>query len=1018
MMASATKERTVGSSFSPKAGTSKRQHNPVSTDASPDSKCPICLDRFDNMSYLDRCLHRFCFRCIQEWSKNKAECPLCKQPFHSIFHSVRAENDFKEYVLRPSQNGSFASPEGHRFRYRTTLTRERRTPIRSRRSTSVRRTLSPPDNGVLFEGLVGQTTLQRDGGIHQIIRQFASRRQANTEGRTSRHIEEQDIINFRRALYRSGVRVRSIQDGGRYREISAEFFRRNPACLHRLVPWLKRELLVLFGAHGSLVNIVQHIIMSNVTRYDLESQTFAEDLKPFLLHRTDHFLHEFISFARCPYNIDAYDLHANYDYPAPSYEEGSHSDSSVITISPDEGDSRDPDLLSSVTSIDQAPWDDETPGPSYSTLEPAPTTVSSLVDSSESSDEEGTRNVGAQVEVKADPGVVGEDNTSPSDDCLIVGYIKPLAERTPELVQLSSDSEESLYEEKTENNKKLQPHQLTFFSDNSDSGSSSSTSSTASKDRKIEKPKQKETSSFSSKFNNSRKDEKDKGRRRSDLSCSRSCVRRSSTRRESNYTSKKRERSRSPDSISRFSHARDHRNKKKHHSKERHRSSRSWESARHRDRRDNNRLTTREQSLSRRSQTVSLTSESSVSRDDVRSGSRSTDHGSERSRSRDSDYNYPVDNYRSTYRWECTYFTRNRGRDSFDQSYRRKTRGKSLYQRQSTSPEFRTQCYSERKNPQNKRIHNKNSQYYRERFRSRSRSSNRSRMTAGGSEKTRSEKPSGKRKYKTRHLEQADQVNETNHQSALNLKGKENCPLKSQSGHGNRCNEDDLTDSRASSESRHKRKKKTRSSSVEIVYEGKTTDGSRHHKKKKKKQKKKHKRHQSASSKHTSPVVITIDSDSEIEKKEDMECDDDSNWASTNLPNESETPAVPGAYQRKDSFDVDILGKDNSPAMSDEDVHTVTSNMNLEAATGILDDFHFDESSDEQTLAMADRSSDSGIETIPTTVESAPAEQPRPFSSPRTICEENLSERPPLILRLPKSLIEKNYLFDHSGKKT
>uniref|UniRef100_A0A3Q4B948 E3 ubiquitin-protein ligase Topors n=1 Tax=Mola mola TaxID=94237 RepID=A0A3Q4B948_MOLML len=49
--------------------------------------CPICLDRFNNLAYLDRCLHRFCFPCIQEWSHNKAECPLCKQPFASILHS-------------------------------------------------------------------------------------------------------------------------------------------------------------------------------------------------------------------------------------------------------------------------------------------------------------------------------------------------------------------------------------------------------------------------------------------------------------------------------------------------------------------------------------------------------------------------------------------------------------------------------------------------------------------------------------------------------------------------------------------------------------------------------------------------------------------------------------------------------------------------------------------------------------------------------------------------------------------
>ncbi|XP_030049594.1 E3 ubiquitin-protein ligase Topors [Microcaecilia unicolor] len=1030
MMASATKERTVSSSFSPKAGTSKRQRNPVTTDASPDSKCPICLDRFDNVSYLDRCLHRFCFRCIQEWSKNKAECPLCKQPFHSIFHSVRAEDDFKEYILRPSQNGSFASPDGHRFRYRTTLTRERRTPVRPHRSTSVQRTLSPPDNGVLFEGLVGQTNIQRDEGIHQ-IRRFASRRQTSTEGRSSRHVEEQDIINFRRALYRSGVRVRNIQDGGRYRDISAEFFRCNPACLHRLIPWLKRELLVLFGAHGSLVNIVQHIIMSNVTRYDLESQTFADDLKPFLLHRTDHFLHEFISFARCPYNIDAYDLHANYDYPAPSYEEGSHSDSSVITISPDECDSRDPDLPSSVTDIGQTPWDDETPGPSYSTLEPAPTTVSSLVDTSESSDEEPIRSeTDTQVQVKADPGLVGEANASSTDDCVIVGFIKPLVERTPELVELSSDSEDSLYEEKTEDNKKLQTLQLSPFSENSESSTSSSPSSTSSKGKKMHKTKQKQISSFSSKFGSLSKEEKDKGRRRCDLLPSKNCVRRPSTKRESSYISKKKERSRSPNPVSHFTRARDQRNRRKHHSKERHRSrsSRSWESTRHRDRRDDGRLMTRDRSLSRRSQTVSLTSESSMSREEVRSGSRSSDRGSGRSRSRDSDYDYPADNYRSTYRWEYTYYSRNRERDGFDRSCKRKTQGKGYYQRRSTSPEFRIQHYSERKHTQNQRCHSKSSQYYQERFRSRSHSSNRSRMTVGGAERTRHEKPSGKRKYKSRHLEHVDQVNKTSRRGTLNLKGKENRRLKSPLRHSSRYNEDDLSDSRASSESRHKRKKKARSSSVEIVYEGKTASMSRHHKKKKKKQKKKHKRHHAASSALTSPVVITINSDSESEKKEDMEYDDGSNWAATNLSNDSEreAPAVP-AGQRKGMFDMDLVSKDDHCSVSneggsdvsDKDAHTVTSNMNLEAATGILDDFHFDESSNEQTFTVVDSiGSDSGLDTSSTVIEGTPAEQPTLSSSTRNACEENSLERPQLILRLPKSLIEKNYLFDHLGKKT
>ncbi|XP_062369865.1 E3 ubiquitin-protein ligase Topors-like [Cinclus cinclus] len=451
-----------GSNFSPKASTSK-----LPTDASPDSKCPICLDRFDNVAYLDRCLHRFCFRCVQEWSKNKAECPLCKQPFFSIFHTIRAEDDFKEYILSPLETSSFASPDGRRFRYRTTLTRERRA-----RSSPSRRMLSSPDNGMLFEGLSSEPTRHRHREIQQMIRRLASRRKASAEGRSLRQIQEEDMINFRRALYRTGVRIRSIQDGGRYREISAEFFRRNPACLHRLVPWLKRELTVLFGAHGSLINIVQHIIMSNVTRYDLESQAFADDIKPFLLNRTEHFLHEFISFARCPFNLEAYDQHANYDCPAPSYEEGSHSDSSIITISPDVAYPQGPDNSLSVPGLGQAPWDDETPGPSYSISEEVRATIASPLESSESSDEDSvTGSRRAQLPTELQANADSNDSGSSSDNCVIVGYVKPLAERTPEVVELSSDSEDSIKEERKEDVKKQRPVQHHSWSDSEPSRS-------------------------------------------------------------------------------------------------------------------------------------------------------------------------------------------------------------------------------------------------------------------------------------------------------------------------------------------------------------------------------------------------------------------------------------------------------------------------------------------------------------------------------------------------------------------
>ncbi|XP_068606696.1 topoisomerase I binding, arginine/serine-rich a [Brachionichthys hirsutus] len=427
---------------SQKGGESKAS-KAMSAEASPDSKCPICLDMFNNISYLDICLHKFCFRCIHEWSKNKAECPLCKKPFSSIYHSIKSEHDFKKYDLQPLDNGSFGTFGGVRFRYRTTLTGFHRQ-VR-------RRTSSPPDNGVLFEASANVPQPPRDRYVRRMAVRLEAKRRAASEGRPVGSVGEQEMINFRRELYRRGVRVRIVRDGGRSRDTSAEFFRRNSACLHRLVPWLKRELAVLYGAHGSLVNIVQHIIMSRITRYDMEDGAIGDELKPFLQGRTEHFLHEFISFAKSPFNMEAYDQHAVYDCPAPSSNENSSSDSSVIAISEDEELAMDADASgNSASTLSRSAWDDETPGPSYSTTaEPGGAGCPSVLDlDSDSSLEE---------ELVASPQREGslpqtgaahkaECLSSDSDDCVIVDVVKARAQRTPELVKLSSDSEEAASE--------------------------------------------------------------------------------------------------------------------------------------------------------------------------------------------------------------------------------------------------------------------------------------------------------------------------------------------------------------------------------------------------------------------------------------------------------------------------------------------------------------------------------------------------------------------------------------------
>ncbi|KAM8882425.1 uncharacterized protein ACB058_002218 [Synchiropus picturatus] len=502
----------VGASSSPppssSASASARTLAPE--EASPDSKCPICLDRFNNLAYLDLCLHRFCFPCIQEWSHNKAECPLCKQPFTSILHSVRAEGEFKEYVLRPQPTNrsdavtvATVATVGSDHQMRLMLRRHRANDggeTTSRRRRRVRGGqnpngaerpavwewyLDPPmiphhpvppasagdfeegevpdarsrvdaERGVIFDGLtaLGGTAASvapNNRASRRLMSRLAARLRVQREGGLVRPLREREAIAFRRSLYRSSIQVTGIAGVNGHQQqqdVSAESFRCNPVALHRLRPWLRRELTVLYGAHSSLVDIVQRFIMSCLVRHGLQEVRVLEDeMRPFLLARTNHFLHELICFARSPLSLDLYDQQAVYEPLSAAMEiDGSSTSSdssSVIAISEGEENAEtttmrpEEELLGDVardsangihsgSNLSLSGWDDDTPGPSYSTAEQSGTLPSDSL-SPPSKANENAKEKPADEE--------GEE------ECLIIGYKKPIAERTPELVQLSSDSE-------------------------------------------------------------------------------------------------------------------------------------------------------------------------------------------------------------------------------------------------------------------------------------------------------------------------------------------------------------------------------------------------------------------------------------------------------------------------------------------------------------------------------------------------------------------------------------------------
>ena len=71
-------------------------------------KCAVCLNnkQLDITARIDSCSHTFCFSCIIEWSKVRAICPLCKQPFNLITRERYAGDIVEEVRVQTTREAT------------------------------------------------------------------------------------------------------------------------------------------------------------------------------------------------------------------------------------------------------------------------------------------------------------------------------------------------------------------------------------------------------------------------------------------------------------------------------------------------------------------------------------------------------------------------------------------------------------------------------------------------------------------------------------------------------------------------------------------------------------------------------------------------------------------------------------------------------------------------------------------------------------------------------------------------
>ncbi|XP_054719042.1 E3 ubiquitin-protein ligase Topors-like [Uloborus diversus] len=446
---------------------------------SPDPNCAICLEKLQNKSFTDSCFHMFCFTCLVEWSKIKAECPLCKQRFKSIVHNVRSARDYDQYHIQPPKrpDSVWNFLYDQRFRYRTTVTSDRL----NERNNNER--LNERNNNIWtnLENFRSRSTSSLEYAFHQEIASHRLRYAPHSVHLFSNsHAASRVPNSFRQRIYEQRMWV-VPSSRERTRLSTPQFYQQNPACTHRLIPWLNRELVALLPNGDSHVTFVMELIMALINRYEITGREFFLHVEPYLAHHTSHFIHEFYNFAISPYDMEAYDNHAVYEnhYEYSSLESRVPSaDQDVIFISLNSSRETRPQQRSNLNSVSSRKANLRSyrikknayrklkrlvlKRNSKSNLwESALHTVSSsfpsdreiITDNSIPFPEPGPSDsrcsFSALLEVAAAvaDAAAMEERTEPvteneDEDCMIVEELKPKHERTPEIVLLSSEDEQ------------------------------------------------------------------------------------------------------------------------------------------------------------------------------------------------------------------------------------------------------------------------------------------------------------------------------------------------------------------------------------------------------------------------------------------------------------------------------------------------------------------------------------------------------------------------------------------------
>ncbi|CAG8506191.1 11285_t:CDS:1 [Acaulospora colombiana] len=229
------------------------------TDDTFTSNCPICLQNFQDRSYLNSCFHSFCVSCIRQWLNVTPTCPLCKSKVGFIIHNVdEAKGTFlKDYIVGNTEEN---------------------------------------------EMYIKKSKLRK------WIMEVSNNAKLDSKKHSSQSSMSLKTAKERVKIYSDNLLAKNIP------QRLKPFVHFHNKDYDRLRPFLSRDLnAILNDSYDQVIEeYVQSIVVSYYQKYK-SREVIIEKLKPWLGELTEKFLEEMFKFVESGLNIETWDQLVSYD---------------------------------------------------------------------------------------------------------------------------------------------------------------------------------------------------------------------------------------------------------------------------------------------------------------------------------------------------------------------------------------------------------------------------------------------------------------------------------------------------------------------------------------------------------------------------------------------------------------------------------------------------------------------------------------------------------------------------------